>query len=787
MLRQGVEQILQLFKLESTAEVSLLLPAEASLKKVVAPTFEIVFAGAFSAGKSMLINALLGRELLYSAEGHATGTECRIAYAGVHQERVVLTFMSVAEIREQVAVLSDRLGITAPLALDDAASAGAGLNLCRDIIRQEGGESKSERAKQASALRYLLQGFADNQAHIAETTNQVLSMEEINFSSLQEAASYARRGSNSAVLRRVDYFCHHSLLEDGNVLVDTPGIDAPVKADAALAYGKVEDPETSAVVCVLKSAATGDMTSEETELLEKTRRNPGIRDRVFYLFNRIDETWYNAQLRQRLEQLLSHQFSETPRVYQTSGLLGFYGSQIKQVIETGHDQRFGLDSLFADSIRSFGGAEETPQFVSEFNRYCGNSGKLPPEQFRVEIKSYESPNENYVRILQEQGLGLIEQLILDSGVEQFQEQITRYLREEKHPQLLSALAEDLQPICLELRRLFEERQHHLASQPNNAAAIKERELYKIHGELREIGAAFQVHLESVINQVVASDANAEFEASFHQLQSRLVNRLDELIDTFSVGEVHRLAQQSHRRNSVVPLLGILAEAFYVLANGLEETLVEATKDLAMSFFEQLRDRVTRQDYYQKLHRLLGNDGGIELALRQVEGAVVQALMNEARTECDRYVRERPAFFDEQTASLFQLQQTLQQACQGYDYQAMVEAEPAIRQLLKMDFEDKVRETVMQRFRQTINQTLNTNLLASAENQVQQIAQQYEQARSFVEQTLEQDAAEQVRLNQMKQADLTEKMETYEAAVQSVNDCLRMMSLSQYQMPALNSA
>ena len=45
---------------------------EASLAKAIAPKFEIVFAGAFSAGKSMLINALLERELLYSAEGHAT-------------------------------------------------------------------------------------------------------------------------------------------------------------------------------------------------------------------------------------------------------------------------------------------------------------------------------------------------------------------------------------------------------------------------------------------------------------------------------------------------------------------------------------------------------------------------------------------------------------------------------------------------------------------------------------------------------------------------------------------
>jgi len=35
-----------------------------SLKKAIDPRFEIIFAGTFSAGKSMLINALLGQELL---------------------------------------------------------------------------------------------------------------------------------------------------------------------------------------------------------------------------------------------------------------------------------------------------------------------------------------------------------------------------------------------------------------------------------------------------------------------------------------------------------------------------------------------------------------------------------------------------------------------------------------------------------------------------------------------------------------------------------------------------
>jgi hypothetical protein len=68
----------------------------------------------------------------------------------------------------------------------------------------------------------------------------------------------------------------------------------------------------------------------------------------------------------------------------------------------------------------------------------------------------------------------------------------------------------------------------------------------------------------------------------------------------------------------------------------------------------------------------------EQRLLRLQHQATEALVNEARTECDRYVRERPEFYAEGTVSLWQLRQTLQQACRGYDYQNMVEAEPAIR-------------------------------------------------------------------------------------------------------------
>jgi replication fork clamp-binding protein CrfC len=363
---------------------------EASLKKAIAPKFEIVFAGAFSAGKSMLINALLERELLYSAEGHATGTECYIEYADPAAEKVVLTFLSETEITEQATALYQQLGIFVQGNITDANLIEHLIKECLGIIDTEGGESKSERAKKAKALSLLLEGFQNNRDRISLLHHTTYSMEEFNFSNLAEAASYARRGSNSSVLKKVEYYCHHPLLKDGNVLVDMPGIDAPVKKDAQLTYSKVEHPDTSAVICVLKAAAAGEMTSEETELLETMRSNLGIRDRVFYVFNRIDQTWYVTQLRQRLDDLIATQF-QSHRVYKTSGLLGFYGSQI---LKTNTSDRFGLDSLFAESIKGVGGKEETPHFVSEFNNYCANSGKLNNTDFRVSVNGYETPNGN---------------------------------------------------------------------------------------------------------------------------------------------------------------------------------------------------------------------------------------------------------------------------------------------------------------------------------------------------------------------------------------------------------
>ena len=778
-LADNVNSLLDLLAKEAnlTTETTAI---EASLKKAVAPKFEIVFAGAFSAGKSMLINALLERELLYSAEGHATGTECYIEYAEPEAEKVVLTFLSEAEIIEQATALYQQLNIFVQSNITDSTTIAVLIEECLTIIDREGGESKSEKAKKARALCLLLEGFSNNSDRLSPHQHNTYSMEEFNFFTLAEAASYARRGSNSAVLKKVEYYCHHPLLKDGNVLVDMPGIDAPVKKDAELTYSKVEHPDTSAVICVLKPAAAGEMTSEETELIEKMRSNLGIRDRVFYVFNRIDETWYNGQLRQRLDSLIATQFQNTKRIYKTSGLLGFYGSQIEQ---TDSSSRFGLDSLFAESIKGVGGEEETPQFVSEFNNYCANSGKLTRTNFKVSVNGYETPNENYTRILNEWGTPLIKQLITDSGIESFRDAITRYLTEEKRPQLFASLAEDLQPLCQKLQKFYLQQLQELDSQPQEIETMKTQELAGLNQQLQQVGTELAQHIEREVNVIVTNE-DREFEADFQQLKAKMVSCLDELLQTFSVQDAYSAATLSHPRNATAPLIAILVEALYSISNELEDVLVTTSAELVKNFCQRLSDRIKSQAYYRHLYRLLNNDNNLETNLQQLEQKLIDALINEARTECDRYVRESPRFYDENTFSIYQFRQTLQQTSQGYDCASMVKAEPAIRQLLKLDFEPKVSATICRNFRQTVNQTLKTQLLPMAKQQGDNILQQYPQAKANLEQILEQEAVSKIARNQQLQKNIEQKIQQYNIAVSEINNCLSTMQLYDYLLPTI---
>ena len=469
-------------------------------------------------------------------------------------------------------------------------------------------------------------------------------------------------------------------------------------------------------------------------------------------------------------------------MYKTSALLGFYGTQI---LETSGNDRFGLDSIFADSIKGLDGVEESPQFINEFNRYCANSGKLAPNRFRVSVNSYETPNENYVRILSEQGKPLIDQLIYDSGIQGFHSAIRHYLAEEKWPELYRNLAEDLMPICISLEECYLHRWRELDNQPTEVGSMKVKELERLNQDLQKIGQELRQYIATEINTIVTNN-DREFDADFKQLTARMVSRLDELLKTFSVVDAYSQATLMHPRNATAPLLAVLVEALYSISNHLEDVLVEAAQRVMKNTFDRFLKRIAKTDFYRHLYRLLGNDGGLSDRFADLCQKLVVSIENEARTECDRYVRESPRFYDEGTFSIYQFRQTLAQTSQSYDCESMVEAEPAIRQLLKLDFEPKVNQTIRRNFRQTFNQTLKTQFIPLGEQVADDILQQYDRARSYREQTLEQEVQETLSRNRQEQKILAEKITRFNQAVEQINGCLRGAGL-EILLPVLTIA
>jgi hypothetical protein len=273
--------------------------------------------------------------------------------------------------------------------------------------------------------------------------------------------------------------------------------------------------------------------------------------------------------------------------------------------------------------------------------------------------------------------------------------------------LFATLAEDLKPICQQLKQYYLKQLQELDSQPQEIEAMKTQELTLLNQKLQGIGRQFFQHLQQEVNSAI-NNLDTAFESDFKKLKAQMVSRLDELLQTFSVQEAYSRATLSHPRNATAPLIAVLVEALYYLSNELEDTLVVGSQVLVTNFCQRLRDRLKHQDYYRDLERILQEDTGILAQIHELESKLIHALVSEARTECDRYVRESPRFYDEGTFSIYQFRQTLQQTSQSYDCDSMVKAEPAIRQLLKLDFEPKVSTTIRSHFRQTINNCSNFN-------------------------------------------------------------------------------
>jgi hypothetical protein len=75
----------------------------------------------------------------------------------------------------------------------------------------------------------------------------------------------------------------------------------------------------------------------------------------------------------------------------------------------------------------------------------------------------------------------------------------------------------------------------------------------------------------------------------------------------------------------------------------------------------------------------------------------------------------------------------------------------------------------------------------ADEQTDAILQQYNQARAYLEQTLEKEAEEKINSNRRLQDEIEQKIAAYNQGVTGINTCLQGMLLNRHQLPGIGES
>lgn len=279
------------------------------------------------------------------------------------------------------------------------------------------------------------------------------------------------------------------------------------------------------------------------------------------------------------------------------------------------------------------------------------------------------------------------------------------------------------------------------------------------------------------------DTCEDFKQDSNNLYQKMQDNLTDLIKNFSILDAFNNTRRNHR-HITAPLVAVLGQAFYDIANGLENVLVKESEILIASFFQRLLKRVRKQKDYRQLCNLLGDDCGIYQELQDIEKIIIEAVKVLASAECVFYIIESPDLYDEDSVWLYQFRETLQEASKSRDVKRIVEAEEPIRQLLEIDFQAKFKQTIEVNFGSKIIKMLNKYLLSMAEKKRQLIGQQSARARANKRQAIEKEAQAKIDERNQKLREVELKISDYNQAVAGINSCLEAMKLDDYKLPTI---
>ncbi|WP_160164368.1 dynamin family protein [Rhodopirellula baltica] len=258
---------------------------EREITRLRQPNLTVAFVGGFSAGKSSLVNAFLGRYLLPESTEVTTAVPTFIRSTN-EREFARLSYLSKAEVDG----LEDlyRQSFAEKFKDDELANMPT-----RDLIDRI--KPLTVEGKGKKLLEYFESFLTERK--LREIPDRGISKD----CSLADLAVHIRDEKEAMFLDRVEVFVNDSGIPEDVQLVDLPGISVPNPRHERLTYRFVTQ-DAHALIFVLRS--TQLFNQDELEILERIRSGESaIAEKTFWVLNR----WDALSEQQQAETLVSFQ------------------------------------------------------------------------------------------------------------------------------------------------------------------------------------------------------------------------------------------------------------------------------------------------------------------------------------------------------------------------------------------------------------------------------------------------------------------------------------------------
>lgn len=257
--------------------------------------------GAFSAGKSSLINALLEHPWLVVSPNPTTASITEVSFAQ-HEGDTAITFKTAAELWTDVQAALAEIH-------HSAADLSAALHLVKDL-RVTAVPSKARPS--LLFLKSVAAGYAKLQPFLGETLHLPWA----------EARPYTSEERYASFVQGVQLACPAPLLQTGFCLIDTPGVDSKNRrhTDVSFHYMRRAD----AIVFVIYYTHAFSRADKDFLLQLAGVQDVVGRDKLFVIINAVDlatSVDERMAVRQRVEAELRQFGLRQPRVFEVSSQL----------------------------------------------------------------------------------------------------------------------------------------------------------------------------------------------------------------------------------------------------------------------------------------------------------------------------------------------------------------------------------------------------------------------------------------------------------------------------------